>query len=459
VASADGTPPAADLDASAEPDPLAVLDALTQLVERSLVVVEPGRSTRYRLLETIRQYARDRLVESGETDAVRARHLAHFLGLAEDAERHMRSPEMPDWVHRLDVDADNLRLAIEWGLGSDPERGIRLCVALWLYWRTRSFGADLERWFDQALEAARNLPPPAPRDRLARDILVARLCSEAAFGMATWTNRDARALADEGLARARATGDLGAISAALTSAWTARLFAGKPEELVALGEEAVAVAGRAGDPWTQAMAAASLAGAFGQGGTTLSDRDRAFATLDDATRYARISGVGFVMAFVALVRGRMAGASGRLEEARAAFQEAAAFYDEIGDSRFALVGLSDLGHAVRRGGGLDEALAILRRTIPEWEHSGNRGAIANQLESFGLIAVERAETDRAVYLLAAAAVLREESGAAMLSLERVEYDAGLERLHASMDPVTFEAAWAAGRTMSQADAVAFALEG
>ena len=71
-----------------------------------------------------------------------------------------------------------------------------------------------------------------------------------------------------------------------------------------------------------------------------------------------MSGDGFAMAFVALIRGRIAGAAGRIDEARAAFQEAATFYDEIGDSRFGLVGLSDLGHAVRRAGELDEALSI-----------------------------------------------------------------------------------------------------
>ena len=247
-----------------EPDSLAVLDALTLLVERSLVVVEQGSSTRYRLLETIRQYARDRLVESGETDTIQARHLAFFLDLSQRAEREMRGPAFIDWLQRLDADADNLRLAIDWGLESDPETGIRMCVALWLLWRIR-WGAELEGWFDRAVAAARELPPPPPEARLERDILVARVCSEAAFTQATWTNRDARALADEGLARARATGDLATISQGLAAAWTARLFAGRPEELLALGEESVELAGRAGDPWTQAMAAASLAGALSIG--------------------------------------------------------------------------------------------------------------------------------------------------------------------------------------------------
>lgn len=442
-----------------EPDTLAVLDALTLLVERSLVVVERGSATRYRLLETIRQYARERLVESGETDAVRDRHLAFFLDLSQRAEREMRGPEFIDWLQRLDADSDNLRLAIEWGLDSEPEAGIRMCVALWLLWRIR-WGAELEGWFDRAVVASRELPPPPPEARLERDILVARVCSEAAFTQATWTDRDARALADEGLTRARATGDLATISAALAAAWTARFFAGRPEELLALGEESVEVAGRAGDPWTQAMAAASLAGALSMGpSSTSANRDHARSLMEDATRFARISGDGFAMAFVAIIRGRVAGATGRIDDARAAFQEGATFYDEIGDSRFALVGLSDLGHAVRRAGELDEALAILRRTLPEWEHSGNRGAIANQLESFGFIAVERGETDRAARLLAAAETLREWSGSAMLSYERAEFDAAVGRLRASMSSDTFEAAWAGGRAMSVGDAVAFALEG
>ena len=396
-------------------------------------MVERGSATRYRLLETIRQYARDRLVESGETDAIRNRHLAFFLDLSQRAEREMRGPEFTDWLQRLDADADNLRLAIDWGLESEPEAGIRMCVALWMLWRIR-WGAELEGWFDRAVMAARELPPPPPEARLARDILVARVCSEAAFTQATWTNRDARALADEGLARARATGDLATISQGLAAAWTARLFAGRPEELLALGEESVEVAGRAGDPWTQAMAAASLAGALSIGRLRSADQDHARSLMEDATRYARTSGDGFAMAFVALIRGRIAGAAGRIAEARAAFQEAATFFDEIGDSRFGLVGLSDLGHAVRRGGELDEALSILRRTLPQWEHSGNRGAIANQLEAFGFIAVERGETDRAARLLGAAETLRELAGAAMLSYERAEYDAVVARLRASMAP-------------------------
>ncbi len=442
-----------------ESDGSAVLDALTQLVERSLVVVEPGSSTRYRLLETIRQYARDRLVESGEPDAIRTRHLGYFLGLAERAERQMRGAEFVDWVQRLDADGDNLRLAIDWGLESDPETGIRLCVALWMYWRMRSVGIDLDGSLGAAVDAARVLPPPAPPDRRSREILVSRIYSEAAFAGATWLTRDTQALADEGLALARATGDLETIWFGLAAAAVARLFAGRPEELLMINQESSEVAIRLGDPWFQAMSSANLSGAVAFGGPTKADADRAWAILDEATRLARTTGNGFLIAFVALIRGRSAGFMGRLSEARTAFQEAAAFYDEIGDRPFALIALSDLSHALRQAGEPDEALGILRRTIVEWEHAGNRGAIANQLESFGLIALGGGEGERAARLLGAADTLRAQSGAAMLPFERAEYDPAIERLRASMDGATFEAAWSAGQAMGVADAVAFALAG
>ena len=218
-----------------EPDTLAVLDALTLLVERSLVVVERGSATRYRLLETIRQYARDRLVESGETDAIRSRHLAFFLDLGQRAEREMRGPEFTDWLQRLDTDADNLRLAIDWGLESDPGAGdpaVRRALAAVAGPVGRRARGLVRPGGRGRPRAAASLRPKPDSSGTSSSPVV---CSEAAFTQATWTDRDARALADEGLARARATGDLATISQGLAAAWTARLFAGRPEELLALG--------------------------------------------------------------------------------------------------------------------------------------------------------------------------------------------------------------------------------
>ena len=96
-----------------------------------------------------------------------------------------------------------------------------------------------------------------------------------------------------------------------------------------------------------------------------------------------------MIAFTALSRGRVAGISGRVEEARAAFATAIEAYGEIGDDGLVLVARSDLAHALRHNGLAEESVAVYRETLPAWQHTGNRGAIANQLESVAMLAAER----------------------------------------------------------------------
>jgi predicted ATPase/class 3 adenylate cyclase len=146
---------------------LDTLDALGRLVGRSLVVVDRGGSTRYHLLETIRQYARDRLVAADETTELRNRHLAFYLRLALDAEPKLLSPDLAAWLVRLDADADNLRAAIDWAFEEDPAAGLRLCVALSSYWRARSLAEGLDH-LRRAAELARRIPRRTGSARCSR---------------------------------------------------------------------------------------------------------------------------------------------------------------------------------------------------------------------------------------------------------------------------------------------------
>jgi predicted ATPase/class 3 adenylate cyclase/DNA-binding CsgD family transcriptional regulator len=113
-----------------------VLEALGRLVDKSLVLVgDHGGEARYRLLETVRQYAYDRLQVAGETAATRDRHLDCFLALAEEAEPQLERADQDAWLARLETEHDNLRAALEWGLSAaDPERGRRLAAALPQLW-------------------------------------------------------------------------------------------------------------------------------------------------------------------------------------------------------------------------------------------------------------------------------------------------------------------------------------
>ena len=137
------------------------LDALSHLVDKSLVVVEESPAegeNRYRLLETIRQYARDKLLESGESQAVRDLHLATYLNLALEAEAGLQSPEMLHWLDRLEVEKDNLRAALEWGLERDPESALKMAAGLLDMWRNRGDVPEGRRWVSDSLRRYETLP-------------------------------------------------------------------------------------------------------------------------------------------------------------------------------------------------------------------------------------------------------------------------------------------------------------
>jgi predicted ATPase/class 3 adenylate cyclase len=133
----------------------AVLDLLTQLINKSLVVVmEHSQSgeTRYRMLETIRQYAREKLLEAGGSEIVRQRHLAYFVKLAKQAEPELYRSNQVFWLNKLDDELDNLRMALEWALTNEPESGLYLVVALQLFWEGRGDWREWESWLSQFLE-------------------------------------------------------------------------------------------------------------------------------------------------------------------------------------------------------------------------------------------------------------------------------------------------------------------
>ncbi|HSL43801.1 MAG TPA: BTAD domain-containing putative transcriptional regulator, partial [Anaerolineales bacterium] len=132
-----------------------ILDLLTQLLNKSLIVVErtQGQRPRYNMLETIRQYAEEKLRSSGEREILRDRHLTYFVDMAEQAEENLHSSDMIMWLDRLETELDNIRAALAWGLESDIESMLRLAGALPKFWHTRGFTLEGIKWLEQGLSA------------------------------------------------------------------------------------------------------------------------------------------------------------------------------------------------------------------------------------------------------------------------------------------------------------------
>jgi predicted ATPase len=130
-----------------------VLELLEQLINKSLVQMETmAGQTRYSMLETMRQYASEKLVEAGESDTLRDRHLAYFLELAETADPHLIRPEQLEWLAKLDADYENLRLALELALNKETaDPSLRLCAALGQFWLLRCYWLEGTKWLNHTL--------------------------------------------------------------------------------------------------------------------------------------------------------------------------------------------------------------------------------------------------------------------------------------------------------------------
>jgi predicted ATPase/DNA-binding CsgD family transcriptional regulator len=195
--------------------PAQVLPALETLVEHSLVQVGAhGETVRYRVLETVRQYALERLEEAGETDAVRDRHLDALLAHAERQRRETLTPRQPEVFAALDPEAANLAAALDHALEVDPDKALRLCLALDFWYRARARFREADAAYSRAVAAC----DPSP-------VLQARALGAWAWIVGCWGDfARANQLADEAAARAKGTGDEGAIAITLLVLANHRFF-------------------------------------------------------------------------------------------------------------------------------------------------------------------------------------------------------------------------------------------
>ena len=145
-----------------------MIDVIASLVDKSLVTATGNTDVRYRLLETVRVYADERLTDAGEKQQVQAAHAAYFLAMAEDAEPRLRTAEQLLWLDRLNADHDNFSAALRYALDRrDGELGLRLVASLMWYWVMLDFDAEGGNWALAVRELVGPVPPPGLSDQFA----------------------------------------------------------------------------------------------------------------------------------------------------------------------------------------------------------------------------------------------------------------------------------------------------
>ena len=420
-----------------------VLDLLTALVDKSLVVVEQtSGDRRYHFLETIRVYAAEKLAQANETQAVRERHLASYLSLAERAEPELLGARQVAWYATLQAEWANVRAALEWGFDNTCDAAPRLAAAIWWFWHTSSEQSEGIRLLETAL--SRVSVPSLTRAKLL-------------LGLVFLTRKphdgQVRALMDENLSLFRELGDPVGSAWALHNLGIVNELEGDHVAATRLLEESIALFEAAGD---RAGAGASLRDLGQFVALQGSDRERGWELLEKSR--VVLEGVGdcWNQGWTLRHLGYLARLKGDNERAMALSEESLQLFRSIGDLYGTNQVLLDLVNLVGLGSDVGHAQEILASSLSRMRHVGNTFAIAQSICAFGIFAIRHGESQRGVRLIAAAAA--EHTLTATYANQRADVEAGLAAARTTMGDEAFAEAWAEGQAMTLKQAAAYALE-
>jgi len=423
-------------------DVLDVAALLGSLVDKSLVVAEPaGAGLRYRLLETIRLFAAERLVEAGgEAAAVAAAHCAYFLSVAEAAAAYLTGPEQGGWLARLDADQANLRRAAGHAAGRPDGTAVvlRLGVALGRYWGACSRQQEA---FDLLVPALRR-----PDARADPALFAAALVTAARAGCLI-DGAAARQLAEQAVQVARQLGDERLLSGALAALCGAYFFAGEPEAGRPFGQESVERARRLGD---DVQLASSLL-------TYLMTIDpaRSGPLYTEAIACTERSGDHLANSTLHDNAGADAMAAGDLPAARAHLEAAGQAAQQIGRESATLP--ADLGYVLRAEGDLDGARSAFQASLRIGRRSGGNWHMAAAILGLACLAGDAGDWDRAAALHGAAQAFRDRTGNPWHVYEARGRRDSLDRARAQLGDEQLERAYAQGMALSLDKALDLAL--
>jgi non-specific serine/threonine protein kinase len=430
-----------------------VLDLLTQLADKSLVVAEArGKEERYRLSETIRQYARETLVESREGETVRDRHRDYFLALAEVAEPQLRGREQLAWIARLALEQDNLRAALDWSLTRGAtDSALRLAGAQGWFWYLNGDWTEGRAWLDRCLSLSGSGGPAAHSRWQARAL-------SAAGRLAVYQTdiKGAQQFLEAAIRLSRSLDDRWDVALALVPLGTIAAFQGRQAAAGAHHREAVALFRETGDKWGTAFAL----GVLGFGTYYRGDTVAARAMIEESQTLNGGVGDQMVGGLNSFFLGALDQLAGNFPAAEQHLRTALEQLEDV--SPRGSVGPSTRNHlatVLARQGRLTEAVAYLKHGLRLLRELGAAsGIVANSLTSAAIVVLAGAEgaeaATGAVHLLGAAAELSALVGYGFAPADRAEFEHAEAEARAALGEEAFAAAWQAGRALTLEQALA-----
>jgi predicted ATPase len=389
---------------------LNILDGLRSLVAKSMIrrIDNVSDEPRFGMLETLREYARERLVESGMERMIRQQHALYYLNLAEQAQPELKRGEQVLWLTRLEREYHNLRAALTWSTKTidAADLALRLVGALWRFWDRHGYVGEGRQWQEAALAASSARSGPGRAKALLGTGVLARRQGD---------YDHAQVYCNECLQLFKELNDKEGIAQVL-----------RELGIVALGRE----------DYTQAS-------------TFLTDGLRLARELNDQW-------------LIAWTLDRLGDACNGLEEyaeAASYFAESLALFRTIKDTLGIACALHKLGdYAARDPNGVQVAQRNFAESVKLFVALQDRRGVAECLEGWATLAALHSQPQRSARLFGAAEALREVSGAPLPPLERTPYDRTGDGVRKVLGEATFAVAWEAGRAMTLEQAIAEAVE-
>ena len=462
-----------------QPDEL--VESVLALVDKSLLTRSP-ETGRYRLLEPVRRYAWDKLMEAGRTDTMARRHAEYVAAMVAGAAGGAEADESTR-LDRLEREHDNLRAALRWSLeAGEGDLALRIGSEAWDFWKLRGHVTEGRSWLAQALEASQGAPADVlaralrgagdlaagqgddarAHEYLARSLELAEQLGDDAGAAASLTRlaglphrrgdlAEATRLTEDALARARRSGDPLLLGNILASLALLSEDQGRTAEAEAHVTEALENRGRTADLYVATDALL----AEGEIGINRGDHARARRALEEALRTARDAGFTDVISWATAYLGKLAIVEERIDDGERLLSEALAMFQRLGHPLGASWAMRHLGRAVLAQGDLARAEALLREAL-RVSLDQVRPDVPLVLQALGELEARRESWERAATILGAAASARGRMGLHLPPWEQSVAAAANDTLEARLGKALFEDLTGRGAAMTLDEAGAFA---
>ncbi len=424
-----------------------LFEGLASLVDQNLVqrVDRTEAEPRFAMLETIREYASELLIESGEQAAARRAHAAYSLVLAEEGNPELSAPERARWLTQCDVEIDNFRFALDWLFQTlDLDWALRLCVALFRFWDMREHLTEGRGRLETVLRLA-GTERTNERARVSQ-FLGALATAQGDYPAAEHFLQQSLSLYEE-------LGDQSGIAASLNALAVSARDRGDYAAAQSNFERSLACWRLLPDRLAMARCLHNLANVVkGRG-----DYARARWALREATDIFEELGDRTGAAWSINQLGDIARAQGDMVSARGMYQRALLAFREVGDPWGSARSLTDLGYIDCEQGDHEAARAAYREALEIFSGLGHRRGMARALEGSACLALARGHASRALTLASAASHLRQQISAPLPQAEQLKLDGTLLPAWKSLSESEGKDAWTQGAALTLEEAVQYSL--